>query len=120
MNLVHTEIYQRIRKLTASGRRDRRKAIELARMKETIDLITDALLLARSRLDLLVKHLDHAERKADATRIAGLAPEIRKAVAERNLLQKNFLTLTTRLRKRFGIEVPVQNQTPAAEVHENG
>ena len=114
MDAVIAENKQRIRTLTATGRRVRRKTAELVRLRQTIESVTDALLLARSRCAVLNRQLDHAERRADAATIAELAPEIMKAVVERNLLQKNFVKLTARLLKRFGIQTPTPDQNKSA------
>jgi hypothetical protein len=100
-----SENKQRITALTVEGRRGRRREWELERTFETIESVIDALLLAQSRCAVLERQLDHAEHRADAAKIAELAPQINAACAERNKLQFEYMKLFSRLKYRFGTDV---------------
>lgn len=105
MDAVIAENKQRIKELTTQLRRGRQEERGMVRLCETLEASLDALLLARSRCDLLEKQLDHAERRADWAKIFALAPQIQSAVAERNKQQAEYLKLASRLADKFGIHL---------------
>jgi hypothetical protein len=117
MDAVTLENKRRIKDLTAQLRRGRQEERGMVRLCETFEASLDALLLARSRCEILEKQLDHAERRADWAKIFALAPQIQSAVAERNKLQAEYLKLASRLADKFGIEIhpQIQDQQKSAQ-----